>query len=170
LFHVSEEPGIATFEPRKPKRNDLDKERGLVWALEERCLPNFLTPRQCPRVTYHAAERSSRDDIDRFFSSPARHCVAIEHGWFERMRGARLFLYEFDPSNFALQDRQAGYYVSERTEAPVSVTEIGDLFGALFERGAEVRLLGGLWNLADAVKESTLNWSLCRMANAAPRA
>ena len=42
LFHVSEEENIQLFEPRLPERNDLDKSVGLVWAIDEARLPNFL--------------------------------------------------------------------------------------------------------------------------------
>jgi len=169
LFHVSEEPDIACFVPRIPTRNDLDKSKGLVWALNERCLPNFMTPRDCPRVTYHVHDETTPEDAAKFFSSSSRHCVAIEHTWYDRMAKASLYLYEFDTENFYLQDHQAGFYVSEFTEKPIYVTRIDDLFAALFERGVEIRLLGDLWALGDAVQKSTLYWSLCRMGNAAPR-
>lgn len=53
LFHVSEEENIKILEPRLPNRNALDKTFGLVWAIDEERLPNFLTPRDCPRVAYH---------------------------------------------------------------------------------------------------------------------
>lgn len=53
LFHVSEESNIEIFVPRKPSGNDIDKSAGLVWSVSEACLPNFLTPRDCPRATYH---------------------------------------------------------------------------------------------------------------------
>lgn len=45
LYHVSEDPDILVFHPRLPKRDDLDPATGLVWALDEERLPNFLTPR-----------------------------------------------------------------------------------------------------------------------------
>ena len=163
LFHVSEESDIAEFIPRIPVRSDIDKSKGLVWALNERCLPNFLTPRDCPRVTYHVNESTTREDIAKFFSSSARHCVAIEQGWYGRMAKTSLYIYEFDPANFIPQDDCAGYYVSEHTQTPLSVTRCGNLFGELFKRDVEVRLLNNLWNLGDAVQKSTLNWSLCRM-------
>ena len=169
LFHVSEESDIAEFAPRIPARDDMDKSKGLVWALNERCLPNFLTPRDCPRVTYHAHEQTTPEDIAKFFSSAFRHVVAIEHGWYERMAKATLYLYELDPQNFYLQDQSAGYYVSERVEKPISVTKITNLFEELFKRDVEVRILDNLWDLGEEVKKSTLNWSLCRMKNAVPR-
>ncbi|WP_408632547.1 DUF6886 family protein [Mobilitalea sibirica] len=34
------------------KRLDIDNSKGLVWAITEQCLPNFLTPRDCPRVSH----------------------------------------------------------------------------------------------------------------------
>ena len=169
LFHVSEESNITRFVPRIPTRADLDKSKGLVWAIDERHLPNFFTPRVCPRVTYHVGEQTTREDIERFFSSSCRWCVAIEHAWFERMRNTSLYFYEFDPANFYLQDACAGNYVSERTEVPVAKMQVDDLFGALFARGIEVRLVNNLWVLRDTVVESSLNYSICDMWNAQPR-
>jgi len=169
LFHVSEEPDIAQFVPRTPLRNDLDQTKKFVWAINEQCLPNFLAPRECPRVTFRADENTSEEDVARFFSTSRRHCMAIEHAWFERMRNTTLYLYELDPANFCLQDQAAGYYVSEQTEAPIAKTQIDDIFGALFERGVEVRLVDHLWELSDVVIASTLCFSNCDMANARSR-
>jgi len=169
LFHVSEEPDITRFVPRIPVRDDLDKSKGLVWAIDERCLPNFLTPRECPRVTYHVGDQTSAEDIEKFFSSSCRHCVTIEHAWVERMRGISLYIYEFDPANFYLQDECAGYYVSEQIETPIGKMRLDDLFGALFKRNIEVRLIDNLWVLRDAVVKSSLNFSICDMWNAQPR-
>ena len=169
LYHVSEDPNITQFVPRVPARADLDKSRGLVWAIDDGHLPNFLTPRDCPRVTYHAGEGTTQEDIERFFSSTHRHCVAIEHAWFERMRDTALYIYEFDPANFILQDECAGYYVSEQIEVPIVKTQIDDLFGELFKRGVELRLVNNLWPLRDAVMQSSLQFSICDFANAQPR-
>ena len=94
LFHVSEQPDITTFIPRTPLRNDLDKSKRLVWAINEQCLPNFLTPRECPRVAYHASAETTENDIARFFSSSHHHCVTIEHAWHEKIRKTTLYLYE----------------------------------------------------------------------------
>ena len=59
LFHVSEEADITVFHPSLPTRTDLDPAVGLVWAIDEARLPNFLTPRDCPRVTYHIGENTT---------------------------------------------------------------------------------------------------------------
>ena len=48
LYHVSEEPDIQEFVPRR------SEEAGdvVVWAIDEAHLRNYLVPRDCPRVTY----------------------------------------------------------------------------------------------------------------------
>jgi len=166
LYHVSEEPNITKFVPRIPDREDLDKSKRLVWALDEKCLPSFLTPRDCPHVAYYATEKSSEEDIAKFYSSSQRYCVAIESDWYKRMTQTSLYVYQFDSSNFKLQDEVAGYYVSEEIEVPIAVARFDDLFSELFKRNVEVRILDDLWQLGRAVQKSTLAWGLYRMRNA----
>ncbi len=171
LFHVSEESDIAIFEPRIPDRNDLDKTVGLVWAIDEFRLPNFLTPRNCPRVAYHTGRNTTESDRKRYFSSgTADYGIVIESKWFEIMRSAVLFLYEFDTADFELQDDVAGYYVAKKTQIPIAKHKLTDLFSELIKRKVEIRVVDNLWDMADMVKASTLNWSLCRMGFAQPRA
>ena len=170
LFHVSEEADIGVFEPRIPTRKDIDRNIGLVWAIEEACLPNFLTPRDCPRVAYHVGSRTTNADRRRFFTSAGTsYAVAVESGWFQRMRDTTLYLYKFDTADFVLQDSAAGYYVATVTQYPRNRYVLTDLFGELVKRNVEIRITENLWDLADAVQNSTLEWSLCRMRNAAPR-
>ena len=169
LFHVGEEPDIPVFHPRLPTRKDLDPEVGLVWAIDEPRLPNFLTPRNCPRVTYHMGPQSTDADR-RFFSSPtASHVVAIVHKWFEAMLNTTLYLYEFSPEGFVLQDAAAGYYVATTSQAPIAKSAVPQLLPELLRRGIEIRLLDNLWALAEEVQHSTLNWSFCRMGYAQPK-
>jgi len=167
LLHVSEDPNIKKFIPRIPeRRKEMDQSKGLVWALTQPALPNWLTPRDCPRVGYRINERTTPEDIAKFFSSPARHCVAIEYGWHAKMLNHTLYVYEFDPANFY---PGGGFYVSEQAETPIAVTKYENLYEELFKRNVEVRILDNLWELGEAVKESTLTWSLCKMANAKPK-
>ena len=168
LFHVSEQADIKEFVPRVPKRDDMGKSVGLVWAVNEWGLNNFFTPRACPRVTYCVGEKTTPEDIEMFFSSSARHVVAIEYGWYKRVAELSLYLYEFNPANFYPCDGP-GYHVSEHTEIPISVTQVDDMFERMFERNIEVRILNNLWNLADAAQSSTVRWSFRCMANAKPR-
>ncbi len=170
LFHVSEETDIRIFEPRLPTRKELDPDVGLVWAIDEARLPNFLTPRDCPRVAYHVGVHTSEEDRRRFFSSAgAAHAVVIEGKWFSVMQNTTLYLYEFDPKEFELQDSVAGYYVAKTTQKPIGKTIVTDLFAELVRRQVELRIVDNLWDIADAVMASTLNWSLCRVADAAER-
>ena len=167
LFHVSEEANIEVFYPRTPKRNDLDKNVGLVWAIDEERLPNFLTPRDCPRVAYHIGKNTSEVDKRRFFtSSSIKHTVIIENDWFNRMKDTTLYLYEFDTSDFELQDEIAGYYISKTPQVPIAKYKVIDMFSELMARNVEIRVVDNLWDIADRIKSSTLNWSLCRMKNA----
>ena len=170
LFHVSEEPDIQLFIPRLPQRKDLEPSVGLVWAIDEAHLPNFLTPRDCPRVAYHISKNTTEQDKNHFFSSTGvSHAVVIEHQWLQALRSTTLYLYEFDTEAFTLLDNTAGYYVSQVTQYPKAKFVLADLLSELAARNVEIRVTDNLWDIADAVKQSTLNWSLCRMANAAAR-
>ena len=167
LFHVSENEFISEFVPRTPDRDDLDPDMPLVWAIDEEHLANYLTPRDCPRVAYHVTWETSEDDRRRFFTSPThRDALVIESGWFEIMRGTTLWLYEFAPQEFELQDAAAGYYTAKTTQTPIGKYCIDDLFAELFLRGVEVRIVDNLHAIADEVERSTLAWSCCRMRNA----
>lgn len=171
LFHISEESDIQEFVPRTPDRNDLDKNIKLVWAIDEQRLPNFLTPRNCPRVTYHIGERTNEIDKKKFFtSSTATHAIVIESKWFEIMKSTVLHIYEFNTEDFVLQDNTAGYYVAKTKQIPKAEYEVRDLFAELIKRKVEIRIVDNLWGIADEIEKSTLNWSFCRMAFAQPRA
>ena len=170
LYHVSEDQTIECFIPRIPERKDLDQSIGLVWAIDEERLPNFLTPRDCPRVTYHIGINTTANDIKRYFTTPRlNHVVIIERKWFQTMKNTKLYLYEFDTSEFQLQDDVAGYYISTQTQIPIAKYRIDDLFQELFDRNVEVRIVDNLWSISDEIKRTTLNWSMCRMGNAQPR-
>jgi len=169
LFHVSEDPNVTVFYPRLPRRTELDPNIGLVWSLTEPALPNWLFPRDCPRVGYRACENMTSVDMAKFFTSSARHVVAIEHDWHERQVNATLYVYEFAPANF-YYDETAGFYVSRQPERPIDMVTYTDLYGELFKRNVEVRILDNLWTLSDAVLASSMTlWSFCKMGNAKPR-
>ena len=170
LFHVSEDPDIIAFSPRIPSRKDLDQKIGLVWAIDEARLPNFLTPRDCPRIAYYSDKSTAQADRERFFSSSSvSHAIVIEKSWFHIMQATTLYLYEFDPDDFVLQDDIAGYYVAKTTQFPKNRFVISNLFDELMNRNTEIRITDNLWDIADAVQQSSLSWSLCRMRNAKPR-
>lgn len=167
LFHVSEDNNIEIFEPRKPSRPDMQESASLVWAINELCLPNFLTPRDCPRVTYHIIDSTTNLDKKKYFSSTqASYVVAIEQDWLEKMINTTLYIYEFDTTDFYILDNIAGYYVTEKKQIPISKVTITDLFAEQFKRNVEIRILPELLTLRNKIVKSNLAWSMCRMANA----
>ena len=167
LFHVSEQPGLAVFEPRPPRPDHpLGVSEPLVFAIEERLLHNYLLPRDCPRVTFYARPDSDPADVARLLgATAARHVVAIESGWLDRLRQTVLWLYEFPTDSFEVLDQGAGYWVSRVAVRPLAVTRVDDLLGALVGRDVELRLTPSLWPLRDAVLASSLQFSFIRMHN-----
>jgi hypothetical protein len=103
-----------------------------------------------------------------FFSSSAKHCLIIEHAWFERMANTRLYVYEFDATNFYF-DEIAGFYVSDKTEVPIDVVSYNNLFEEHFKRNTEIRRVNNLRDYGEKIKKSSLKWSLCRMGYAQPK-
>lgn len=165
LFHVSEEPGLEKFEPRP---SDYVAEP-VVWAIDEARLHNYLVPRDCPRVTYYAGSDTSATDAERFLGSSSA-VVAVESGWWERLRSCRLYCYHFPPDTFECIDECAGYFVSRTAVAPAHVEIIDDSIAELLKRGVELRFVPDLWRLRDEVVRSSLQFSIIRMRNALPRA
>lgn len=164
LYHVSEESGIARFEPRA----DPKYPEPVVWAIEPSKLRNYLLPRDCPRVTFFAGPETTEADRERFLGA-SRAVVAFEAKWLEAVRRTTLYAYQLDTQPFKLVDTCAGYFHSTIAVEPVGVEVFDDLLGALVERDVEVRVMPSLWALNDVVLKSTLRYSIIRMRNAGPR-
>jgi hypothetical protein len=164
LFHVSETAGIARFEPRPNYRVAGE----MVWAVDDAHLVNFLTPRDCPRITYRAGPRTTAEDARRFLAG-ARRVVAFEADWLARVRTCALHVYELPPATFEPELAEAGYWISRQAVAPVAVRTEHDLLAALAAAGAEVRILQAFWPLCDAVAGSSLEFSIIHKEGAAPR-
>lgn len=164
LFHVSEEGGIVRFEPRPNYRVAGE----MVWAVDEAHLVNFLTPRDCPRITYGRGPSTTEADAARWLGE-ARRVVAFEAAWLERLRATTLFIYEMPPATFEPELAEAGYWISCEPVSPIAVREERDLLAALAAAGAEVRVLQDFWPLCDAVASSTLEFSIIHKDRAEPR-
>ena len=165
LFHISEESDIRQFTPRTaPSIAD-----PVVWAIDAHHLRNYLLPRDCPRVTYSAAGTTIDADRARFLAEGHRAVVAIESGWMERVRSARLFCYHLPRDTFELLDAFAGYFVSRASVTPASVELIADVESRLRAQQVDLRVLPNLWTLHDAIAASSLEFSMIRMRNAQPR-
>ena len=83
LFHFSDDPAIARFEPRPVARPSLrpagqDWLNGpLVWAIDEPHHPMYLFPRDCPRILLWPRNDTTAEDQDRWFGD--RACRMIAH-------------------------------------------------------------------------------------------
>jgi len=166
LYHVSEESGITTFEPR-PSPSYFSKIQGdVVFAINERLLHNYLLPRDCPRVTYYCGPSTTQLDQELFFQGHADYVIAIETAWLKRVSRTTLYCYEFDASNFLCIDECAGYYVSYCTERPLTVQCIDSPLQTIAERGdVQLIILPSIRELATSVARSSLQYSFIRMRN-----
>lgn len=167
LFHVSEEPGIARFEPRPPPSLDSGVTGDAVWAVDEDHLPNYLLPRDCPRVTYTSAPETTPDDAARYFEgAKAKRIIAVEEAWKQRILDTALYIYDMPDADFSLVDRSAGYYIARSAVTPLDVREIRDPISEIASRDCVLRFVSELWPLRDAVVASSLDYSIIRMRNA----
>lgn len=164
LFHLSDDPGIARFEPRPSVYTG----KPVVWAISDQRIANYLLPRDCPRVCFRAGEASSDADVERFLGDETV-VIAIEEDWVERLRAGKLHRYTMPNDGFMLQDEGAGYWVSYGAIEPVGVEFLDDLPGAIAAEGVTLKVLPSLWEMHDAVKESSLVFSMIRMRNAGAR-
>lgn len=168
LFHVSEDTGIWRFEPRPSPSTNITLGT-CVWSICEAHLPNYLLPRDCPRICFRRGPQTIEADAERFLGS-ASHVVAFPAEWLERVRDARLAVYEMPTATFVEADVEAGYWISRETVEPVGMAIVDDALGALVAAGTEVRVLQAFWPLRDAVVGSSLRFSVIRDRNAEPRA
>lgn len=99
-------------------------------------------------------------------NTTASHVVAVESGWYQQIKETTLYCYEFLPDDFMLIDDCAGYYVSYKPVVPIAVTIIDDIMATLLNRDIELRFMPSLIDIADAVRDSSLQFSLIRMRNA----
>lgn len=166
LYHFSEEGDIATFIPRTlATRPELP---AAVWAIDDEHAPLYWLPRDCPRVAFWALPTSTPEDRARFLGqTAARMVIAIEAGWLDRVRQARLFVYHLPGESFGVPEGEGpGYRISRVPVTPYRVEPVGDLLGRITGRGIELRLTPSLWPLYHALLRATLHYSMIRMRNA----
>ncbi len=167
LLHFSGDPGITLFRPQLAATAS-DPEP-LVWAIDEAHAPSYWFPRDCPRACCWVAAKPVSNAGLALLGPSATRLHAIEEGWLEPTRACRLYAYEFDAALFESRDAEAGYWVTRQAIAPLSVTPMGNLLARHAEAGIELRILGNLWPLIDAIVGSGLEFSIIRKANAQPR-
>jgi hypothetical protein len=165
LHHVSERPGIATFEPRMPSRVSEDSVP-VVWAIDAAHLPNYLLPRDCPRVCWRDGRGVSAQDRRRLLGGMP-HVVAISADWLPRVLATTLHVYSFDAKPFVCIDAVAGYHVAHRAVTPLGSFEHVPTMSSFTERNVQLRIVGdaaALRDLAATVAASTLPFSCIRLA------
>jgi hypothetical protein len=167
LFHISEDPRIKIFEPlQAPFYPDLIVQN-VVFAINNTMLHNYLLPRDCPRVTFYEGAQTSRRDKKEFLGkSTAKYVICVESAWLQSIQRTTLYCYKFLSDSFSLLDECAGYYISCSTVIPVSAKPIYNLMEELLKRDVELRFMPSIIELSEAVKRSSLNFSLIRMRNA----
>lgn len=166
LFHFSEDPTIRRFEPvaslARPGKPPV------VWAIDGEHAPHYFFPRDCPRICFWSGSGAAVEDRERFFNGTAAHkVIAIEFAWFDRVRRAKVWVYDMPPETFALEDETAGYFVSTEPVTPLRVEPLGDPLERLARSGVELRLTPSLAPLRDALIPSTIAFSMIRLRNAA---
>jgi hypothetical protein len=167
VLHFSEDPSIEVFHPHTPKTQQILG--SFVWAIDEAKSPLYWFPRQCPRVTCWPVDTTDVERARKVTGLTASHRVhAIEGGWLERVRNCDLYVYRLPGATFEAAP-QGGGCISRVTIEPLGVAPVGDLLAKHADAGIELRLTPSLWPLADAMVDSTLQFSMVRMGNAAPR-
>ncbi len=170
LFHVSEDANIALFRPRPIPEALKDAPDLAVWAIDEDHLPNYLLPRDCPRVTFRAIPTSRPDDVERFFdNSQARRMIVVEQAWLDRILSTVLHVYEMPTETFRLLDVSAGYFIAQEPVVPLSVRRVENPLPEIDSRSYAVQFVPNLWPIRDAIMRSSLDYSIIRMRNALPR-
>lgn len=171
LFHFSDDPAIARFEPR-PVRVPAERAPGmewlngpLVWAIDAAHQALYLFPRDCPRILAWARPGSTDADIDRWMGPGRPAMVAfVEWAWFERLKTGAVHRYALPAERFeALQD--AGMWISREAVTPQAMETLEDLPATLAELGVELRLMESLLPLKD-LWTTSLHASGIRMRNA----
>lgn len=168
LYHFSESGGIDHFVPRPLDADPGSEPR--VWAVDRDHSVQYLLPRECPRVCFAQGRNSLIEDVDRLLTlTTARRVIAVEALWLDRIRSSTLFRYHLPAEPFLLADPEAGYWVTAETVVPLSVDCIVDPIGEIAAADCELRITPSLWPLYDVIVASTLEFSMIRMRNAAPR-
>jgi hypothetical protein len=172
LFHFSDDPAIARFEPRAvrvPSARTAGREwlnGPLVWAIDDAHQMLYLFPRDCPRILAWATPQSSAADRTRWLGPGEPRAVAfVETAWIDRLRSAAIHCYELPAATFrSLED--AGMWVSEAPVMPLGRVVLAGLDGELARRGVDLRIVDSLAPLAP-LWNSSLHVSGIRLRNSA---
>ena len=166
LYHISENPNIKEFIPRK---SEIYKELPpVVWAMNKEHLLNYYFPRECPRIIYRYSDDVTKEDKIQFFSNTISKTIIIaENRWYKKMKNTILYKYIFENKHFTLIDEIAGYYISEEKTKPKSMKKIEDLLELLIKQNIELRFTPSIFELRESILKSSIkDYSIIRFRNA----
>lgn len=172
VLHFSEDSTITRFVPHVAPTSV--EEEAYVWAVGFDRAPDYWFPRQCPRAMAWVVDGTSEVDRERIVGAGCGVRVhAVEFGWLEVMRTAKVFAYRLPAGPFQpIVSPGAEPHAVVATEAvePLGPPEpVGDLFALHATAGIQLRVLDNLWAFWDEVVASTLGFSGIRLRNAQPR-
>ncbi|WP_327004246.1 hypothetical protein OHA72_55925 [Dactylosporangium sp. NBC_01737] len=170
VLHFSEDPTITRFVPHVAAT--AQEPEAYVWAVDHGRSPDYWFPRQCPRAMAWTGPDTTAEDRDRIVGAGCGERVhAVEFGWLEAMRTARVFAYRLPAATFAPIGTPVHHaHVAVEPVVPLGPPEpVGDLFALHAEAGIQLRVLPNLWRFWDEVTVSTLMFSGIRLRNALPR-
>jgi hypothetical protein len=168
VLHFSEDPTITVFDPHVART--ARQAEAYVWAVDGRQAPDYWFPRDCPRALAWSTPRTTAADAERILGPGGGTRVhAVEYGWLERIRAARLFAYRLPADTFVpLGEPEPHAYVSTEPVRPLAPAEpVGDLLALHEADGIQLRVLPHLGDFWAAVTSSTLGFSGIRLRNAA---
>ena len=167
VLHFSEDATIRVFDPHVART--ARQREAFVWAVDaERC-PDYWFPRQCPRAMAWATPQSSTEDIGRIIGLGGGARVhAVEYGWLERIRTARVFAYRLPAAAFRpIGEPDPHAFVAVNSVRPLRPPEpVGDLLALHEAAGIQLRVLPALTEFWAAVTASSLGFSGIRLRNA----
>ncbi|HUB42701.1 MAG TPA: hypothetical protein VMA72_27935 [Streptosporangiaceae bacterium] len=166
LWHYSEDPSLNRFEPRAPAGDQ--GAQPLVWAVDTRHAPMFWFPRDCPRGCIWPVSTTTPADRDGFFGhSAATRIHVIEASWLDRVQSCRLYAYRLPAASFRPHE-VGGYWVSTTPVEAIEQVAIDDLISRHARARIELRITPSIWPFWRRVTSSTVEYSGCRLRNAAP--
>lgn len=169
LFHFSDNPNIASFEPR-PVRIPSKRRPGqewlngsLVWAIDEEHDFLYLFPRDCPRILIWTKPQTSQADRQHWLGD-WRAAAFIERRWHGSLRSTTIYRHEMPPGAFeSLND--AGMWIARETVIPIGCAAISQLQDEFRPRNIDLRVIDTLRPLKD-LSNTSLHTSGIRLRNA----
>lgn len=169
LFHFSDDPDIAVFEPR-PVRIPSIRPPGrewlngpLVWAIDADHDFMYLFPRDCPRILLWAMPDTPEAERRRWLGD-WRAVAYVERHWLERLEAETIHRYGMPAERFEdLKD--AGMWVARERVVPIDRLAMSRLDREFAPRSVDLRVVDRLTPLR-GVWDAGLHVSGIRLRNA----